>query len=264
MSRGFTTFVSWGLVWALILLITAGPLASQASGRGQLVGFVFGRDGLTPVAGAVVVARNVTTGTTTQSSETDALGVFKVEHLESGVYALGVTSSEGSYNSQDLVGVKPGETSKISIALSPYDRDALEAAQTVAREEKERGESRVGKVIGYVPSTREAMIAIDRGLVQVGDRIRVRGGVTDFSQDVKALRVQGALSKYCVAGQQARLAVARACTAGDGVFVVCKRGVPPLFLAPLGLAAIVAGSASLVSIEEEETVSPTKPTKIKG
>jgi hypothetical protein len=34
-------------------------------------------------------------------------------------------------------------------------------------------------------------------------------------------------------------------------------------LAPLGLAAIVAGSASLVSLEEEEQVSPTKPPRIR-
>jgi hypothetical protein len=264
MSRGAKIAISWGLVFVLVLFLSPRLLKSQTSGKGQLIGFVFGKDGSTPVAGAVVVAKNVTTGTVFQSSKTDSLGVFKFESLDAGIYALGVTSGQGSYNSQDLVGIKPRETAKITIALSPYDRDAIEAAQAVAREEKERGESLVGKVVTYAPATKEAKVTIERGLLQVGDRMRVKGGVTDFVQDVKVLRVEGARAKYCLSGQQAFLPVTRACAAGDGVYVVCKRGVPPLFLAPLGLAAIVAGSAALVSIEEEESVSPTKPTKIKG
>jgi hypothetical protein len=264
MCRGMKTALSWGTVFLLALAAGPLPLASRAAGKGRLVGFVFGQDGSTPVAGAVVVARNVSTGALVESSKTDATGAFKVENLDAGIYSLGVSSALGSYNSQDLVGIKPDETAKISIALSTYERDAAEAAMAVAKEEKERGESRVGKIVSYSPAAKEALVLIERGLIQVGDRIRVRGGATDFSQDVKILRVQGARTKMCLTGQQAFFPVMRPCTAGDSVYVVCKKGVPPLFLAPLGLAAIVAGSVTLVSIEEEEPVSPTKPPRIKG
>lgn len=263
MCRGFKGIVCAGL--ALLLGLGGAPLflGAQAPAKGRLAGFVFGEDGSTPVAGAVVVARNVSTGALVESAKTDALGVFKVEGLDAGIYALGVTSAEGSYNSQDLVGVKPDETAKISIALNTYGRDAIAEAQAVAREEKERGESRVGKVVSYFPASKEALVAIERGLIQVGDRIRFRGAATEFSQDLKVLKVHGARAKMCLTGDQALLPVVRPCAVGDNVYVVCKRGVPPIFLAPLGLAAIVAGSASLVSLEEEEQVSPTKPGKIK-
>jgi hypothetical protein len=263
MCRGVNTCVSWGLVFLLGLAAAPLFLSSQTSGKGRLVGFVFGQDGSTPVAGVVVIARNVSTGALAESSRSDDIGAFKVENLDAGIYALGVTSAQGSYNSQDLVGIKPDETAKVTIALNTYERDAIEAARTVAREEKERGESRVGKVVSYAPASKEALVAIERGLIQVGDRIRVKGGSTDFSQDVRLLKVQGARAKMCLSGQQALFPVVRPCAVGDAVYIVCKRGVPPLFLAPLGLAAIVAGSATLVSLEQEEPVSPTKPTVIK-
>lgn len=263
MCRGVNTCVSWGLVFLLGLVAAPLFLASQTSGKGRLVGFVFGQDGSTPVAGAVVIARNVSTGALVQSSRSDNFGAFRVENLDAGIYSLGVSSAQGSYNSQDLVGIKADETAKISIALNTYERDAIEAARTVAREEKERGESRVGKVVSYAPASKEALVAVDRGLIQVGDRIRIRGGATDFSQDVRLLKVHGARAKMCLSGQQAVLPVVQPCAVGDTVYIVCKRGVPPLFLAPLGLAAIVAGSATLVSLEQEEPVSPTKPTVIK-
>jgi hypothetical protein len=264
MCRGVITVVSWGL--AFFLALSASPLfpLSQTLGKGHLIGFVFAQDGSTPVAGAVVVAKNVSTGALFQSTKTDGLGVFKVENLEAGIYALGVTSGQGNYNSQDLVGIKPDETAKITIALNTFERDAVEAAQTVAREEKEHGESRVGRVVSYTQASKEALVLVERGLLQIGDRVRVKGRSSDFSQDVKVLKVQGARVKMCLTGQQALLPVLRPCGAGDAVYVVCKRGVPPLFLAPLGLAAIVAGSAGLVTLEEEEQVSPTKPSTIKS
>jgi len=263
MSLGVNKAVSWGLVFALGVFLSPHLLMPQVSGKGQLVGYVFHKDGSTPVQGVVVVAKNVTTGSVFQSSKTDGLGLFKFEGLEAGIYALGVTSVQGNYNSQDFVGVKPNETAKISIALDPFDREAIEAARAVAKEEKERGESLVGKVVTYSPQTKEAGVAIDRGLLQSGDRIRVKGGVTDFSQDVTTLRVHGARVTRCLSGDQALMPVGKPCSAGDGVYIVCKRGVPPLFLAPLGLAAIVAGSASLLTIVEEESVTPTKPPKVK-
>jgi len=263
MCRGVKTFVSWGLLFAFGLFTSPPLLRPQAPGKGQLVGFLFDRDGSTPVAGAVVVAKNLTTGIVFESPKTDSLGVFKFAALDAGIYALGVTSALGSYNSLDFIGIRPDETAKVSIALDPYGRDSIEAAQAVAREEKEHGESRVGKVVTYAPQTREAVVLIERGLLQAGDRVRIRGAVTNFLQDIRRLRVQGAGVKRALSGQQATIPVARPCAAGDGVYVVCKRGIPPLFLAPLGLAAVVAGGAALVTIEEEQPVTPTRPTKIK-
>jgi len=263
MSRGFKRVFCWGLLLSLSLFMSPPAVHPQASGKGHLVGFVYGRDKSTPAVGAIVFAKNVTTGAVFESTKADGVGAFKVENLDPGIYSLGVTSGDGDFNAQDLVGVKPGETSKVSIALSPYDRESLAAAQAVAREEKERGESLVGKVVSYAPASKESTVFIKRGLIQVGDRIRFKGPNTDFQMDLKNLKVRGAYATMCLSGEQALMPVGRSCAQGDDVYVVCKRGVPPFFLIPLGLA-LVGGSMNLLTIEEEEAVTPTKPVKIKG
>jgi hypothetical protein len=250
----------WGLLVSLSLFLSPPLARSQTAGKGHLVGFVYGRDKSTPAVGAVVLAKNITTGAVFESTRSDGTGAFKVENLDPGIYSLGVTSSEGDFNARDLVGVKPGEIAKVSIALSPYDAESLEAARAVAREEKERGESRVGKVVSYAPTSNESTVFIERGLIQLGDRLRIRGPNTDFQMDLKNLKVRGAYATLCLSGEQAAIPVGRSCVAGDDVYVVCKRGVPPFFLIPLGLA-LVGGSMNLLTVEEEEVVTPTKPIK---
>jgi len=263
MSRGSRKVLCWGLLVSLSFFLSPPLVRPQNVDKGHLVGFVYGRDKSTPAVGAVVFAKNVTTGAVFESTKSDSVGAFKVENLDPGIYSLGVTSSEGDFNARDLVGVKPGETAKVSIALSPYDRESLEAARAVAREEKERGESRVGKVVSYAPASKETAVLIERGLIQVGDRLRIRGPNTDFQMDLKNLKVHGAYAMMCLSGEQALMPVGRPCALGDDVYVVCKRGVPPFFLIPLGLA-VVGGSMNLLTVEEEEAVSPTKPVKIRG
>ncbi len=263
MSRRPRIVCCWGLLMSLVLFLSPPLARPQTAGKGHLVGFVYGRDKSTPAVGAVVLAKNITTGAIYESTRSDSAGAFKVENLDPGIYSLGVTSSEGDFNAQDLVGVKPGETSKVSIALSPYDAAALEAARAVAREEKERGESRVGTVVSFSPASSESTVFIERGLIQLGDRLRIKGPTTDFQMDLKNLKVRGAYATMCLSGEQAAIPVGRSCSMGDDVYVVCKRGVPPFFLLPLGLA-LVGGSMNLLTVEEEEAVTPTKPVKIKG
>ena len=263
MSRVAKARVSWGLVLTFILFASPHLLTSQTPAKGNLVGFVYEKDGSTPVAGAVVLVKNVTTGSVLESTKSNELGVFKVEGLGAGIYALGVTSDLGSFNSLDFVGVAPNETAKVSIALRPYDPAAANAVQAVTQDQQQKGESFVGRVVNYSPESREAQVFVERGLLQSGDRIRIRGGVTDFYQDAKSLRADGVKANRVLSGQTGIFPASKSCAAGDSVYVVCKRGVPPFFLAPLGVAAIVAGSAALVTIQEEDQVSPVRPGPIK-
>ncbi|MGZ5488487.1 MAG: hypothetical protein ACXWF4_08140, partial [Candidatus Aminicenantales bacterium] len=62
MRRGAKGAVSWGPALALVLMLTSSVATPQESAKGNLIGFVFGADGSTPVAGAVVVVKNLTTG----------------------------------------------------------------------------------------------------------------------------------------------------------------------------------------------------------
>ena len=264
MGRGVNTVISWGLVFSLVFFLTSPVQPAQISGQGNLLGFVYDKDGSTPVAGATVLVKNVTTGTVHESVKSDRLGIFKFEGLTPGIYALGVSSGAGDYNSQDLVGVAPNETAKLSIVLNPYDNQVAQAAQAVARNQKEKGESFVGRIVKFIPQSKEAEVFVEQGLLQAGDRIRVKGGTTDFYQDARLLRIDGVKASRIISGQHGVLPVVKACVPGDRVYIVCRRGVPPFFLAPLGLAAIVAGSAALVTIEEEQPVSPVHPAKIRG
>lgn len=248
--------VSWGSALALVLVLSSPVARAQVPGKGNLIGFIFGQDGSTPVAGAVVLVKNLTTGAVTEAAGSDELGVFKVPGLSPGLYALGVRSEAGSYNSQDFFGVTAEKTAKISIALNPYDAASAAAAAAVIKEQRDKGEAYIGKVVTYHPDTKEAEVLIEIGLIQAEDRIHIKGRATDFYQDMKGLKAYGAKTKRVTSGYTAVVRASRPCEEGDFVYIVCKRGVPPFFLAPLGIAAIVAGAVPLSATFEEEPVSP--------
>ena len=256
MRRSAKVAVSWGSAIALILVLSSLVASPQTIPKGNLIGFVFGQDGSTPVAGAVVVVKNLTTGLVTEGVQSDELGVFKIPGLGAGLYALGVKSASGNYNSQDFFGVAPEKTAKISISLNPYDSAAGQAAEAVIKEQREKGEAFIGRVINYIPESNEAEVFIEIGLIQAEDRIHIKGQTTDFYQDMRGLKAQGVKAKRVTSGNAAVLRASNPCQQGDFVYVVCKRGVPPFFLAPLGIAAIVAGAVPLAATFEEEPVSP--------
>jgi len=258
MRRGAKVVVSYGSALALILVLFPSTLSPQEAGKGNLIGFIYAQDGSTPIEGAVVVVKNLTTGTVTESPKSDALGVFKVPGLGAGIYALGVRSDKGSYNSQDFFGVMADKTSKISLALNVYDPAAASAAAAVIKEQREKGEAYIGKVVKYTAETKEAEVLVEIGLLQNEDRVHVKGQVTDFYQDMRVLKTYGTKVKRVLSGYNAKLQTSKACAPGDFVYIVCKRGVPPFFLAPLGIAAIVAGAVPLIAIYEEEPVSQFK------
>jgi hypothetical protein len=258
MRRGAKVVVSYGSALALILVLFPSTLSPQEAGKGNLIGFIYAQDGSTPIEGAVVVVKNLTTGTVTESPKSDALGVFKVPGLGAGIYALGVRSDKGSYNSQDFFGVMADKTSKISLALNVYDPAAASAAAAVIKEQREKGEAYIGKVVKYTAETKEAEVLVEIGLLQNEDRVHVKGQVTDFTQDIRVLKTYGTKVKRVLSGHTAKFQTSKACAPGDFVYVVCKRGVPPFFPAPLGIAAIVAGAVLLIAIYEEEPVSQFK------
>lgn len=257
MRRGAKVLVSWGSALALILTLVPIALISQTAGKGDLVGLITEKDGSTPVSGAIVVVRNLTTGVVTEGAESDTKGVFRFPGLAQGLYALGVRSARGSYNSQDFFGVAADKTARITVALEPYDATSAAAAAAVIKEQRDKGEAFIGRVVKYHPDTKEAEVLVEIGLIQDKDRIHIKGQVTDFYQDMRVLKAYGARTKRVLSGYTALFRTAKTCETGDFVYIVCKRGVPPFFLAPLGIAAIVAGYAPL-SASYTEDVSQYK------
>ncbi len=241
MFKGAKVLVSPVIVLGLLALTTPGTVTAS-TGTGQLVGFVFGPDGTTPVAGAVVTLKNVSNGTAVDSAKSDPLGAFRMTGLERGLYALGVSSVQGRFNAADVVGISPSETTKVSIALVPFETAIAPAAQQVVQEQKQDGESRVGRVVRYLPATQQAEVFIDRGLLQTDDRIHVktenRKDLTDFRQNARVLIFNGVQVKRLLVGQTGLIPVNKPCLPEDLVYVSCKRGVPPIFLLPLGIATV--------------------------
>ena len=250
--------LSLGLILAVLFFYLPQVLKAQVAGKGNLIGFVYDQDGTTPVAGAVVMVKNISNGRVFQSSKSDNLGVFKVQGLDTGLYALGVTAVAGDFNSGELVGVAANETSKVAIAISPYEKDVAEAIRQVNKDQQEKGEARIGHVVGFNSGSREADVFIERGLLQSGDRIHVKGESTDFYQDAKSLKIQGAGVRKILAGQNGMLPFIKTAVAGDVVYVSCKRGIPPVFFAPLGMAAVIVGGATLTATAAETVASQFK------
>ena len=259
MRRVARVFVSFGLVFAFTAFVAAGTPESQEVKAGNLVGFVFAKDGATPVVGARVLVKNVTSGVVYESTESDELGLFKLEKIGVGLYALGVAAADGDFNSLDFVGISPNETAKVTINLDPYDEKSIAEAQAMAKEQKDAGEFYVGKVVRYLPQTREAEVFIERGLIRAGEPLHFKGSA-DFIIEARRIRINGERAQRILTSQSGLMRVSTPCAPGDPVYVVCKRGVPPFFLLPLGIASVVAGSATLTTIEEEDT-SPFKVKK---
>jgi hypothetical protein len=269
MSRGakkrLSLFVG-GLFLFSALAAFSPPLGAQAIERGNLVGQILDRDGRTPVGGAVLRLRNISSGAIYESAATNAQGRFRIDGLGKGIYTYGITTSLGDFNSNELIGILANETTKISISLNPYESNVQSAVQEILREQSANPEreSRIGYVVTYDPAGQRAEIFVERGLIQVRDQARFSGPATNFSQDVDSLVLGKERVRRAVAGQNVWLATTKPAEAGDIVYVTCKKGITPFFLTPCGIAWIIAGSGAILSeiidFKEKECVSPYKPS----
>jgi hypothetical protein len=237
-----------GLGFALFLF--SSPLLLTAQGnfpKGNVVGFIYAKDGTTPLEGAVVKFKNLTSGSMFISSKTDSFGIFKLEGIESGIYTYGVVTEQGDFNADSFVGLKVGgnETAKLSIALDLYDEDAAEAISEIYKEQEKNGEALIGTIADFNPNTRLAQVQVVKGLLQVNDKIHARGKSTNFYQDVDFLMFGNNKTKRVLKGQTGTLKLERNAQAGDLVYIVPAKRVFPLFLVPLGVAAVIGGNEAV-------------------
>ena len=252
----------------VLFCLFPGFLTSQVIEKGNLIGFVFDRDGKTPIPGAVAKLRNITSGTIYESLPSDSAGVFKIEGLAKGIYTFGITTDLGDFNSNDLVGILTNETTKVTISLNPYESGVQSAVQEVLRDQAQpdsQGESRIGRIVQFNPDAKEASVFIERGILQTEDNIRIRGVQTNFGQDAGPLRIGEKAVRRALVGETSWMKVKGAVQTGDGVYVVCNKGVVPFFLTPCGIAWVVAGAGAImtgiVTITEKTPVSPFAPIK---
>jgi hypothetical protein len=255
--KGLSLFI----VFCVFLFQFSGLLGSQTLDRGNLIGYIFDRDGTTPMVGAVAKLKNITSGSIYVSPETDRAGLFRIQGLGKGIYTYGITTPRGDFNSNELIGILANETTKVSISLNTYDTVVQSAVQEVLRGQAEpAGESRIGRVLTYNPAKKEALVFVEKGILQVDDSVHVLGIATNFTQDVPGLMIGSTAVKRALAGQETWMKTTRAAMQDDIVYVTCKRGVVPFFLTPCGIAWVIAGSgAILAGIIETTPKHPVSP-----
>jgi len=120
------------LILAFELFCVPELLQGQEVGQGSLRGFVYGPDNTTPVEGAVLKLRNLSTGSLYESMAADSQGMVEFDGVDEGLYLVGISTAQGDFNIENLVGIKPNKTAKIAFALQPQTQEG-EAQKTTER-----------------------------------------------------------------------------------------------------------------------------------
>ena len=253
--------VSVFLIFSFILFYSPNLLVSRAANSGNLIGFIYAEDGTTPVEGAAIRIRNVSSGKIFDSSRSDKAGIVKIEGIDTGLYAMGVVTPEGDFQSDNVLGVRvsENETAKVSISLKRYDKKMETAVKEMIKEQKKTRRALVGRVISYDAKTGMAEVLIVNGFLQREQDIEVKGDTTDFSQDVKVLVAEGTPIKTAFVGETVYLKVARVVKAGDLIYVKGRY----LFPFIIGAAVVIAGTVAIAYkfidlLEVEPEASPFK------
>jgi hypothetical protein len=246
-KRIFGMFVGVCVLVAFSLLLSPAYSSAEELPKGNVIGFLYAKDGTTPLEGAVVKFKNLTSGIVFESSKSDNYGVFKVQGIEKGIYTYGVVTAEGDFNADNVVGLKVGEneTAKLSIAVDPYEKEVAEAVSETYKEQEKSGEALVGMIAEFNPNTRLAHIQVVKGVLQLNDRIHTKGKSTNFYQDVDLLMVGSSKTKRILKGQTGTTKLEQNAQTGDLVYVGPAKRIFPLFLVPLGVAAVIGGNEAV-------------------
>lgn len=105
------------LIFSVLVLCSPHLILSKEESRGNLIGFIYGSDGKTPLAKSIVKIINISTGAVYESTESDEFGVFKIEGIERGLYSVSITTGEVKSIVYNLIGIKD-RTAKVAFALN--------------------------------------------------------------------------------------------------------------------------------------------------
>jgi hypothetical protein len=266
MFKGIPRTVILGAIFSVFTAFSLSmTVNSQTLAKGNIIGFIYAKDGTTPLEGAIVKFKSLTSGKIYDSTRSDDYGIFKVQDVESGFYTYGVVTEGGDFNADNIIGLKidEKETAKLSIALNPYDQDTAAAVSEVIQGQDKNGEFLAGMVAGFDPATRTARVEVVKGLLRLDDRIHTKGKTTDFYQEVSVLKVGNSPARQAMAGQTAALKMQQSAQQGDLVYVVQDKKIFPFFLAPLGVAVVIAANSAVthgvVTIRDE--AAPVSPKR---
>ena len=238
-----TVFV-FGLSLVLLFGFSA-VLKSETPTKGNVLGFIYGSDGTTPIEGAILKVVNVSTGSVYESTISNNNGALTISEVETGIYEYVVTTAEGRFVSESTFGlrVQGEEAEKISIVINPIAKNAKSEPMAFPEPEQITGESYVGRVIGFDLEAKVAEVYIVRGMVKRNDKVHVKGEETDFDMKVKNMNKDGDDVKSLLAGETGVMVMKENASIGDAIYLAVDKGILPLIL---GVAGLTAGTAGVV------------------
>jgi len=159
--------VSLILIFSFILFHSPYLLTGQTEqikGKGNLIGKIYAKDGVTAIEGALAKIKNVTTTKVYESSKTNKLGIFKIEGVEEGLYSVGIVTDEGEFNIESFIGIKANKTTTITLVVRPYLAGKVEM-----RSETLKSDKPPSKILKFFTSpVGLAIIVASTGLVGYG------------------------------------------------------------------------------------------------
>jgi hypothetical protein len=129
MKKGkLTRMAAWVTFPMMVCLLVWFPLTLPGSeegsvGKGKLKGFIYKRDGKTPLFGAQVLLKDVKTGEIFESNVTDGVGDYKFLDIPQGNYKIKILVKDKDYEVKTvdfMVKILDGKTSTLSFALKKY------------------------------------------------------------------------------------------------------------------------------------------------
>lgn len=109
-----------------VLLLFPSPgiaVAEETPGVGHIKGFIYKKDGKTPLWGVQVLLKNVETGQVFESNVTDTIGDYEVRDVPAGDYMILILRKDKDYKVKKidfLIKVAEGKTTNISFALKKH------------------------------------------------------------------------------------------------------------------------------------------------
>ena len=148
-------FLAITIILSSILFNSPPSLMGQSSRTGNLIGYIYEEDATTPLEDAVIIIRNISDDSIYESNESNKLGAAKIDHIEEGLYVLGIWTKEGGYNINNIVGIKANETVEISFIL-----EALAQEKNTQKKDAEKKDAKYPRGKWYYP---EVMGECDEG-----------------------------------------------------------------------------------------------------
>lgn len=78
----------------------------------------------------------------------------------------------------------------------------------------------VGEVIHYFKKVKAAVIKVNKGSIEVGDKIRVKGHTTDFSQKIASMQINNDQVEKAGKGKEVAVKVGKKSRRGDKVWKI--------------------------------------------